>query len=290
MAENWNDYGDYGEEERYKNSSFWGKLFSFKTLKTLLKILLGIVLLGIYGILFFRLCTGGPSGYMKKLLKTDADIAAYEKYGSLSVFSQMLSVSAEEKGKFFIYDVRIIAETNEVQMTIRYNNSIVETLKDDISARFTAEQETEKAEALSAVSDTPFVFVLRDEDGNVYTGCAYVTYSKNLYKYLRIAFTVPNLTSSLSTSPDVLYPTGTPSNPLYIYKGAGAGTSEYLKKLSLEMYYENEVDFNGGNIGASVTVYKADAPLEKYNCKNELRGGVSENIVYIDVKSLDKSE
>ena len=50
MAENWNDYGNYAEEEIYRNKSFWGKVFSFRTLKNVLKWFFYLLIILLYTI------------------------------------------------------------------------------------------------------------------------------------------------------------------------------------------------------------------------------------------------
>lgn len=320
MAENWNDYGDYGEEERYRKSSLLGKIFSFKTFKRVLKYFVILLLLSVYVLLAFRLCSNGPSPNMRKLLKTENNVAAYEKYGKLSVFSQELDAFITGDGSFAVYDVRLIYETSEIQFTVRYNNSIAEALRDKIASKYAfdskmflseykkangledvsgdevssmteyelalaeamkASEEKQKAE-LEKVTETPFVFALRDEDGNVYTSYACAEYSKTVYKYLRVSFVVPGLFKSSGIAPELLYPSQDCENPLYIYKGAGAGLDgeELINTLRLEMFYENDIE--GGNFGDTLTVYRAQKSVSVYNYKSEMKGGVTENIKYID--------
>lgn len=326
MAENWNDYGDYGAEEEYRSRSLAGKIFSGRTLKNILKAFIYLLLISLYLMLFFRLCTNGPSVKMKKLLKTDADISAYAENGKLSVFSQELDAFITNDGAFAVYDVRLILETNELQFTVRYNNSTADALRDKLSEEYKFDREkfleeykksnglddvrndeilsmTEytlalseamkaadeiAAKALAEVTDRPFVFALRDEDGNVYTSYACAEYSKNFYQYLRVAFVIPDLFDSESLSPELLYPSPDANDPLYIYKGVNAGYAgdEIIKTLSLEMYYENDVDLDGGHFGDSLVVYRSEKTVESYDFKKEMNGGVTEGIKYVDIKTL----
>ena len=281
MAENWNDYGNYGEEERYRNKSRLGKIFSFKTLKKVVKWFFLSLMFALYAILLFRLLTNAPSAKMTALLRTDADVNYYRENGTLTVFGQELDSFITRDGSFAIYDVRLIAETNEIQFTVRYNNSTVKKLREDIYKKTlrslvndsSTDEEKAAAEkaaeaARDAVPDVPFSFALTDEDGNKYTDYKQKTFSRFMYKYVRVAFTVPELFKAEMLSPDVLYPSPDVDVPLYIYKGAleAEENGSLIRSLSFGLYYD------GAPFGESLTVYRAAKQTERYDFKNQMNG------------------
>ena len=106
MAENWNDYGNYAEEEIYRNKSFWGKLFSFRTLKNILKWLFYLIVIALFAIIFFRLGTNKPSKGMTSLICTPK-IEEALKNGDVAVFSQELGDYMPRGGEYAIFDVKI---------------------------------------------------------------------------------------------------------------------------------------------------------------------------------------
>lgn len=284
MAENWNDYGNYAEEEIYKNKSFWGKVFSFRTLKNVLKWFFYILIIALFAIIAFRMTTSKPDKSLTSLICTP-EISSAQAKGGVTVFSQETDEYITRGGEFAVFDVKIVAEAEEIQFTVRYNNSTVKALKEKISSR-EYESDEEKQSALDKIGERPFVFVLRDEDGNLYTSYACIEYSKNVYQYVKVAFKVPGLLQSEAISSYLLYPTQDADNPLYIYKGESAGkaSESAIEKLSLEMYYENEALSENGQTGTSLTVYKASKKISPYNYKKELDGGIPDGIKYIDVK------
>ena len=79
MAENWNDYGNYAEEEIYRNKSFWGKVFSFRTLKNVLKWFFYLLIIALFGVIAFRMSTSKPGKSLTSLICTPELKAAQEK-------------------------------------------------------------------------------------------------------------------------------------------------------------------------------------------------------------------
>lgn len=284
LAENWNDYGNYAEEEIYQNKSFWGKLFSFRTLKNILKWLFYLIIIALFAIIFFRLGTNKPSKNMTSLICTPK-IEEALKRGDVAVFSQELGDYMPRGGEYAIFDVKVIPETDELQFTVRYNNSTVKKLKEKIASRDYGSEE-EKQAALDKIGERPFVFALRDEDGNVYKAYAYLEYSKTVYQYIKVSFSVPGLTGGGSAAPSLMYPFPDAPNSLYIYKGEGSGkiSKDAVESLSFEMYYEDEAYTEDGLMGKSIVIYKATKKISPIDCKKELDGGVPDGLKYINEK------
>lgn len=294
MAENWEDYGKVGEEEEYQSRSTIRKIFSFRTLKKVLKWSVYLLLISLYAVIMFRLISSKPSKKMTALLRTPDSVAYLSEHGTLSVFSQELDTFITTDGYYTIYDVRLIAETNELQFTVRYNKSTVEALRDKIwddhyteafkkyaeagygntECQDLAWKDADAALAEKTISDEPFTFMLKDEDGNVYSAYSCVTYSRTRYKYIRVSFKIPDLFRADVVSPELYYPSPDKKSPLYIYKGTNAAECDesLIKTLSFSLVYDGEP------FGNSIDVYRASKQIERYDYKKEMRGGVTENI------------
>ena len=296
MSENFNDYGDYSEELVYQSKSKLGKFFSFRTLKKILKLLALAIILLVYGLLFFRLCSGGPPKALSKMLWTEDTLAAYAALGNkMAVYSQEPIEHVASDGYFGVYEILYIPEANELQLTVRYNNSSVEKLRseltekerqaraDAIRERIRSENEDISYAALEAavsaeleaslaedpivieLSDVPFVFVLRDNTGKVYTSYSYLSGKKTVYQYLRIAFSDVDLFGDSPQTPAHLYPTPQAARPEYFYKGANKGETHAITHLYLDMYYEHDADVNSETFAYPLLVYRSTSELERYN-------------------------
>ena len=91
-SESWDEYGDYVEREEFKNASLARKIFSWHSFKFVLKVLVHLVIIGIIGLLLFRLFTNAPTSKMNALLRTEENVQAYSKTGgNLTVLKQQLS-------------------------------------------------------------------------------------------------------------------------------------------------------------------------------------------------------
>ena len=131
MAENYNDYGDYSEELVYQSKSTLRKFFSWRTLKRVLKVLFLLLILFVYAILFFRLCSGSPPKSLTRLIWTESMLTAYAQAGEdFIVYSQEPAEHIAQDGYFGVYDIRYIPATEELQLTVRYNNSSTEKLEE----------------------------------------------------------------------------------------------------------------------------------------------------------------
>jgi len=316
LAENYNDYGDYSEELVYQSKSKIKKFFSWRTLKTLLKVIGILLILFVYGILFFRLCSGKPPKVFSNLIWTEKMLAAYtESGGNMPVYSQEPAEHVARDGYFGIYDIRYIPTTKELQLTVRYNNSSTDKLYNELYAKKTEERKNEilaklkeenpeasttalhslaEAEYEASVtenpieihlSDQPFVFILRDNYGRVYTSYCYLSAEKNVYQYLHIVFENVNLFGDNKSTPLYEYPTPEVNNPSDIYKGANAAKGNEITHLYLDMYYEGDVNFNSEAFAYPLLVYRSIAGLKHYQyTKGELSPVITEGLTYIDVK------
>ena len=315
MAENYNDYGDYSEELVYQSKSTLRKFFSWRTLKRVLKVLFLLLILFVYAILFFRLCSGSPPKSLTRLIWTESMLTAYAQAGEdFIVYSQEPAEHIAQDGYFGVYDIRYIPATEELQLTIRYNNSSTEKLEEELTEKETEARraaietrlreenpdmsgselsslveaeltsELEENPIVIQLSEQPFLFILRDNYGRVYTSYSYISDEKTVYQYLRLSFEGVDLFGGETWSPSHEYPGPDVENPSDIYKGANAAQGDAITHLYLDMYYENDVNFNSETFAYPLLVYRSTSELERYDYSGELTSTVTEGLIHIDVK------
>lgn len=315
LAETYEDYGDYSEELLYQEKSTLGKIFSFRTLKKLLKFFALAIVVLVYGLLFFRLCSGKPPKAFSGLIRTQTTVeACAASNGNLAVYSQDPVEHMAKDGYFSLYDVLYIPQAKQIEFTIRYNNSSTEALRTSLEKKETEARRSsirdrlkkengelstsaldklvEEELASSLLSDpieielskTPFVFLLRDDMGRIYTKYAYLKGEKTVYQYLRVVFDDVDLFGGAQTAPDHAYPTPSVDNPAYIYKGANAGTRDAISYLYVDMYYENAVDLYGESFAYPLVVYRSETEMEPYSyAADEMVNSVTEGLTYVDL-------
>ncbi len=294
MAETWEDFGELAKEERYQSKSALGKFFSFRTLKKFLKLLMYLLVFFVYGLLLFRLCTGKPPKALSELLWTNAIHEAYTANGDMIVYEQEPIESIAQDGYFSVSDVRYIPEAESFQLTVRYNNSSIEALENNLinketvarrkalneefpelsSAEIEAKLEASLIEdpiVIEDLGDTPFVFVLRDDYGNVYSEYSYVHDTKTVYQYMRISYEgVQLFGTGEQTAPEKQYPTPDVTEPGYLYKGAHASDGGEIHYLYMDMYYEKDADVYSETFAYPLQVYTESAELLRYDYRDEI--------------------
>lgn len=315
MSEYYNNDENWEEELIYQEKSTIDKIFSMRTLKTIVKGIMWVLVVIVYGMIFFRLCTGKPPKSISGLLWTSDTYAAYEEYGeNLKIYSHEPVENIAEDGVSGIYDVVYIPAANTLQMTVRYNKNLAEeyyenqvearrnTIEDSViksegynraNLANLSSEEREKFNALieerlaksleedpihASDSEYPFVFVLRDNYGKVYAEYEYLSDTKTLYHYQRLSFSGIDLFGEAQTSPDHVYPSPDASDPAYIYKGAHASESNAITYLYLDMYYEKEIDVNGEAFSYPLQVYTSEVELELYDFSKEIPAGLTEGL------------
>lgn len=315
MSEYYNPDENWEEEQIYREKSTIDKIFSVRTLKTIAKGIMWVLVVLVYGMIFFRLCTGKPPKSISGLLWTNDTYAAYEEYGNdLKIYSHEPVENIAEDGISGIYDVIYIPAANTLQMTVRYNKNLAEeyyenqledrrnAIEDSVIKTegydraglvnltkeerevFNALIEERLAKSLEedpiAVSDAqyPFVFVLRDNYGNVYAKYDYLSDTKTLYHYQRLSFSGIDLFGEEQVAPERHYPSPEASDPAYIFKGAYASESNAVTYLYLDMYYDQEIDVNGAAFSYPLQVYTSEVELELYDFKKEIPTGLTEGL------------
>ncbi len=308
MAETWEDFGELAREERYQRKSALGKFFSFRTLKKALKLFLYILVLLVYGLLFFRLCTGKPPKELSELLWTESVHNAYiENKDEFIVYEQEPIEDIAKDGYFSISDIRYIPSAKSFQLTVRYNNSSIEALEKTLMEKETvARREALKTEfpelstaaieeKLSAsltedpividdLGDLPFVFVLRDDYGNVYSEYSYIHDTKTVYQYLRISYeNVPLFGTGTQTAPEKHYPTPDVTMPAYIYKGTNESDGSEIHYLYMDMYYKEDVDVYSATFAYPLQVYTESSELLRYEYTDEIGSAPAEGLTYVNI-------
>ncbi|MBQ9747435.1 MAG: hypothetical protein IJV98_01500 [Clostridia bacterium] len=308
MAETWEDYGNMTEEEIYQRKSLFGKIFSLRSIKKFLKYLMYLLVLIVYGLLFFRLCTGKPPKELSEILWTASVHHAYTEHGgALAVYEQEPVESIADDGYFSISDICYIPEAGSFQLTVRYNNSSIEALEQSLITKRTAERRSalkaehpewtaDKIEAAleeSLVSDPivvedlgklPFVFVLRDDYGNVYGEYQYVHDSKTVYQYMRIAYeNVYLFGDGTQDASKKDYPTPTAPMPAYLYKGAHASRGGEVNYLYMDMYYINDADVYSETFAYPLQVYTRTSELTKASLPDEIPSAPVSGLTHIDL-------
>ena len=309
MAETWEDFGELAKEERYQRKSKLGKFFSFRTFKKFLKLLMYMLVLLVYGLLFFRLCTGKPPKELSAILWTESVHTAYLENGEdFIVYEQKPIESIADDGYFSISDIRYIPSAKNFQLTVRYNNSSIEALEKKLIEEATvARRDALKAEFPDLGSDaveekltaslledpividdlgkTPFVFVLRDDYGNVYSEYNYIHDSKTVYQYLRISYeNVSLFGTGTQTATEKNYPTPEIPADGYMYKGAHASKGGEIHYLYLDMYYAVGVDVYSETFAYPLQVYTQTSELTRcYDYADEIPGIPATGLVYVNI-------
>ena len=322
MSEYYSNADNYEEELIYQEKSTMEKIFSMRTLKTIIKSIMWVLVVIVYGMIFFRLCTGNPPKSISGILWTEDTYAAYEEYGeNLLIYSHEPVEHIAEDGVSGIYDIIYIPASKTLQMTVRYNKNLAEDyyenqvqkrrneIEDEVIksegydrtqlTSLTAEQreaynaliEKRLAESLAADpinasdSEYPFVFVLRDNYGNVYATYEYVADIKTLYRYQRLSFEGVDLFGGGQYMPETDYPSPEASDPAYIFKGPYASESNEITYLYLDMYYETEIDIYGEPFSYPLQVYTSEVRLETYDFSKELPSGMTEGLTSVTVEN-----
>lgn len=308
MAETWEDYGNVTEEEIFQRKSLLGKIFSWRSIKKVLKYIMYVLVLIVYGLLFFRLCTGKPPKELSEILWTSSVHNAYAQSGeTLAVYTQEPVESIANDGYFSISDIHYIPAAGSFQLTVRYNNSSIEALEKNLIAKATAERrntlaaenptlkaheiETLLTSSLEAdpiviedLGKLPFIFVLRDDYGNVYGEYRYMHESKTVYQYLRIAYeNVYLFGDGTQDANEKLYPMPEADLPAYFYKGAHASTGGEINYLYMDMYYAKDADVYSETFAYPLQVYTRTSELTEYTLPKEIPEAPAEGLPYINV-------
>lgn len=160
-----------------------------KIIKKSLKYLFIALLLLVFGLLGFRMCGSEVPKTMEKLVWNDQLTAAYQ--ADPDAFSVKQQVSRElvaSDGSFFACNILYIESAEQLQVTIRYTDHMMEELEEEIGAdtlreepfeyRLLAYEKTEDSGGgSSSASET-----------REFTDYTYTTERKSVYTYRRLTF------------------------------------------------------------------------------------------------------
>lgn len=176
--ERYSDYNEYEDDEPKKKSRV-GLVF---------KILIGVVCLSVVGILAFRIIIFNhyPES-MKNLYFNDRLTAFYnEKGGEIGALTQSLRAEYDDPddGNFFADHLIVIPEINQLQIALRYNVSLMDTVKEDYGIELTGDNKKFFDFTLSVIP-------LSKKDGTaIATGTlsALETDKLLMYRYYKLVF------------------------------------------------------------------------------------------------------
>lgn len=176
--ERYSDYNEYEDDEPRKKSP----------VGLLLKILIAAVCISVAGILAFRIIIfNNYPDSMKNIYFNDKLTAYYnEKGGNIGALTQNLRAEYDDpdEGNFFCDNLIVIPEINQLQVSARYNVSLMQSIKEQYGVE------------LDADADNLFTFKLsvlplsRDDGTAVATGNLTVTKTDKMmmYRYYKLVF------------------------------------------------------------------------------------------------------
>ena len=141
------------------------------------------LILALYLLFFWRMCTRGDTALAKSYCWTDAGRTAYnESGGAMAVYqidpvSEIGEATTKKKNSFAfgISSVYLTPAVSQLQFTLRYNDSMLTRLQAEYDLDAPPEGEA-------------FVFVLADNLGTVYTEYQYLADERNVNNYRRLVF------------------------------------------------------------------------------------------------------
>ncbi len=98
----------------------------FKLIGKLFKFAFYAIIIGINGILFFRLFTMDDPKIMETLMVNDRTAAAYAEAGEDIAITYQKQTALDDEGLFAQSNLRYIDAVDQLQVTARYNNSTLE--------------------------------------------------------------------------------------------------------------------------------------------------------------------
>ena len=180
--ERYGDYNDTDDEEKAKPS----------LVGILIKVLAALVIIAVLGILIFRIVIfNNYPASMSTLYVTDSLAALGEDLSPLTQTNGVKYDDAKD-GNFFFDHLVVVPEANHLQVTVRYNTSLI----NNINAKFGSKihVDTAPTEIFNfAITRTATGYVAEEGETNFPTESAgdlvYVaTDSSFMYKYVRLAF------------------------------------------------------------------------------------------------------
>ena len=176
--ERYSDYNEYEDDEPRKKSY----------VGLMLKILIAVVCISVAGLLAFRIIIfNNYPDSMKNIYFNDKLTAYYnEKNGDIGAKTQNLRAEYDDpdEGNFFCDNLIVIPDINQLQVSVRYNVSLMQSIKEQYGIELSADAENLFTFKLS-------VLPLSKDDGTaVSTGTLTVTETDKMmmYRYYKLVF------------------------------------------------------------------------------------------------------
>lgn len=187
------NYDDFHDEE-YDNEydSVRGKKNTFgKILKKTVIFCLEFLAILVFAVLIWRVFSTNDPKTVTKFLWNEAGIEAYNKTpGEFLAYEYDHNNNLTPDGKFAASSVYFVPLTGQFQITLRYNDSTVKYLIEELMNEHGLSKEG-VAEEFGITENTEkelFVFTLTDNLGNTYTDYEYISDTRYMYNYRRLIF------------------------------------------------------------------------------------------------------
>ncbi|MBR6558367.1 MAG: hypothetical protein IKT70_05085 [Clostridia bacterium] len=135
------------------------------------------LIIAVFVLFFFRCSMMDDPDVMTQILPSEAMKEVYRQNGDIEAFTQlMVEGTITQDGRFYTTGLIIVPETNELIITVRYNDSTLKALGEEyeLSEVFPGEEY--------------FEYYLLDSEGNKYSPDETVTHRKWRYSYRRMRF------------------------------------------------------------------------------------------------------
>ncbi len=173
---------------------------AFRIIKRIFALLFALLIIFIVGFLAWRILSSGNPESMEALVPNDALYALYERDGAdMDIFRQeQRSITSGEKnyGYFAITDCSIIPDANQIQATLRYNNSTLRSTATDYSLSEAPARESDAYDvtlvfAIDLTPEDDSDNLGNDENSVKFVRChgsSVLSEQKNLYNFRRFVF------------------------------------------------------------------------------------------------------
>ncbi len=131
----------------------------------------------IYAFFIFRLCSSNDPDAMQHVIWNECAAAAYQADpDAFEIWEQEPDAYITGDGRFWISNIIYLPQAKQMQLTIKYNNSTLKYLRQDIG------------DANYILPEEPFDYTLLDDNGIRYQPSAVAAEKKQNYNYRRIVF------------------------------------------------------------------------------------------------------
>lgn len=226
-----------------------------------LKVLFYMLIIAVNGILLFRVFTSGDPAVMKTLMVNERTEALWaEKGEAMQVLAQEQYFLSED-GRFSQTNLRILPEIDQLQLTVRYNNSTLKALVEDEDIPLT--EVPDRSEDVFDMTLVKVVAMTEEEkaaaDEDILHGDALEDDGEYEVPRKEVRYTV---TDSM-TATKLMY-----NYRRLVFDGV---TLDDADELWIEFYYRGALDYDA-EPWCSILVWSADAPDMPYELtRNDLK-------------------